>query len=104
MQHLDRQVIEQALTWCQEGKTVWLCTVLATFGSSPRAPGSWMAVDQAGKHIGSLSGGCVEEDFIQRLREGEAQSRESTADIAHRSLRHALGVFCHPRVQSRSNF
>ncbi|NVF14014.1 XdhC family protein [Vreelandella maris] len=71
MQHLDRQVIEQALTWCQEGKTVWLCTVLATFGSSPRAPGSWMAVDQAGKHIGSLSGGCVEEDFIQRLREGE---------------------------------
>lgn len=67
MQHLDLQVIEQAHAWCEEGETVWLCTVLATFGSSPRAPGSWMAVRQDGQHIGSLSGGCVEENFIQRL-------------------------------------
>lgn len=70
MQHLDLQVIEQALAWSQEGETLWLCTVLATFGSSPRAPGSWMVVGQDGRHIGSLSGGCVEEDFIQRLGEG----------------------------------
>lgn len=70
MQQLDLQVIEQALTWCQEGETLWLCTVLATFGSSPRAPGSWMAIRQNGQPIGSLSGGCVEEDFIQRLNEG----------------------------------
>lgn len=71
MQHLDRQVIEQALKWSQEEKTIWLCTVLATFGSSPRAPGSWMVVSQEGNHIGSLSGGCVEDDFIKRLGEGE---------------------------------
>lgn len=71
MQHLDRQVIEQALTWTQEGKTIWLCTVLTTFGSSPREPGAWLAVNQAGRHIGSLSGGCVEDDFIKRLGDGE---------------------------------
>ncbi|MGO2393410.1 MAG: XdhC family protein [Halomonas sp.] len=71
MQHLDRQVIEQAITWAQKSETLWLCTVLATFGSSPRAPGSWMVVSQTGKFIGSLSGGCVEEDFIQRLGAGE---------------------------------
>ncbi|PRY64919.1 xanthine dehydrogenase accessory factor [Vreelandella songnenensis] len=71
MQHLDLLVIEQALAWSQEGETVWLCTVLATFGSSPRAPGSWMAVTKDGRHLGSLSGGCVEEDFIQRLAEGQ---------------------------------
>lgn len=70
MQHLDRQVIEQALAWSQKGQTVWLCTVLATFGSSPRAPGAWMAVSSTGQHIGSLSGGCVEDDFIARLNEG----------------------------------
>lgn len=70
MQHLDRQVIEQALTWSREGATIWLCTVLATFGSSPRAPGAWMVATQDGRHIGSLSGGCVEDDFIQRLSEG----------------------------------
>lgn len=40
MQHLALRVIEQVLGWFREGKTVWLCTALATFGSSPHAPGS----------------------------------------------------------------
>lgn len=71
MQHLDLQVIEQSLTWSRAGETVWLCTVLATFGSSPREPGSLLAARRGGSHVGSLSGGCVEEDFLERLREGE---------------------------------
>ncbi|WP_312247423.1 XdhC family protein [Stutzerimonas nitrititolerans] len=71
MQHLDLQVIEQALAWSREGQTVWLCTVLATFGSSPREPGSLLAACRDGSHAGSLSGGCVEEDFLERLQQGE---------------------------------
>lgn len=71
MQHLDLQVIEQALAWSLAGETVWLCTVLATFGSSPREPGSLLAVQRDGGHVGSLSGGCVEEDFLERLQGGE---------------------------------
>lgn len=71
MKHLDLQVIEQALAWNKAGDDVWLCTVLATFGSSPREPGSWLVVRQDGRHVGSLSGGCVEEDFFERLRSGE---------------------------------
>ncbi|EHA17136.1 hypothetical protein HAL1_03042 [Halomonas sp. HAL1] len=74
MQHLDLQVIDQALIWSQEGETVWLCTVLATFGSSPRAPGAWMAVTRDGRHLGSLSGGCVEDDFIKRLAERQFET------------------------------
>lgn len=70
MQHLDVQVIEQALAWARAGETVWLCTVLATFGSSPREPGSMLAARRDGRHIGSLSGGCVEEDFLERLQHG----------------------------------
>ncbi|MBP5979669.1 MAG: XdhC family protein [Halomonas sp.] len=70
MQHLDLKVIEQALTWCEKDETIWLCTVLDTFGSSPRAPGSWLVANQYGEHIGSLSGGCVEEDFLERLKNG----------------------------------
>lgn len=70
MQHLDLQVVEQTLAWLQTGKQVWLCTVLATFGSSPREPGSMLAALADGSHIGSLSGGCVEEDLLQRLRAG----------------------------------
>ncbi|ETX12100.1 hypothetical protein MUS1_00375 [Marinomonas ushuaiensis DSM 15871] len=71
MLHLDLQVVEQALKWQQEGRSVWLCTVLSTFGSSPRAPGAMMATCDSGLHIGSLSGGCVEEDFLDRLQKGE---------------------------------
>lgn len=71
MHHLDLQVIERALKWANEGLTVWLCTVLKTFGSSPREPGSMLVACSAGEYLGSLSGGCVEEDFIARLQNGE---------------------------------
>lgn len=72
MQHLDNLVISQAREWlsCQP---VWLCTVLATYGSSPRAPGALMAATREGRYCGSLSGGCVEEDFLQRITAGEYQ-------------------------------
>jgi len=70
VQHLDLQVIEQALEQSRAGETVWLCTVLGTFGSSPREPGSMLAACRNGWYAGSLSGGCVEEDFLARLGEG----------------------------------
>ncbi|WP_217473923.1 XdhC family protein [Stutzerimonas stutzeri] len=78
MQHLDLQVIEQALSWSRAGEVVWLCTVLATFGSSPREPGSLLAARRQGGHIGSLSGGCVEEDFLERLQAGEFECAVTT--------------------------
>jgi xanthine dehydrogenase accessory factor len=70
MQHLDLQVVRRALEWSVAGQRVWLCTVLATYGSAPRAPGSLLAVNVEGQWIGSLSGGCVEEDFLERVAEG----------------------------------
>ena len=70
MQHLDLQVIEKALAWHQAGETIWLCTVLSSFGSSPREPGSLLVARADGSHEGSLSGGCIEEDFLARLKDG----------------------------------
>lgn len=70
MQNLDRHVVAQAREWLGT-HTVWLCTVLGTFGSSPRPPGAMMAISASGQFCGSLSGGCVEEDFIARLRDGD---------------------------------
>ncbi|RUR33205.1 XdhC family protein [Vreelandella nanhaiensis] len=67
MQHLDLQVIERALQWANQGHVVWLCTVLTTFGSSPREPGAVMAACSKEQFIGSLSGGCIEENFLERL-------------------------------------
>ncbi|MEE1887393.1 XdhC family protein [Pseudomonas carassii] len=71
MQHLDLQVVRQAAQWSRDGLRVWLCTVLCTYGSAPRAPGSLLAVNDQGHWVGSLSGGCVEEDFLERVAAGE---------------------------------
>ena len=66
----DVSVITQAITWIKE-QPVWLCTVLSTYGSSPRSPGSLLVAKADGQYLGSLSGGCIEEDFIQRIQIGE---------------------------------
>lgn len=67
MKQLDLQVVQQARDWLAAGKPVWLCTVLSTFGSAPRGPGAMLVALDDGEHCGSLSGGCVEEDFLERL-------------------------------------
>lgn len=73
MQHLDISVVNQALSWLEQ-QPVWLCTVLDTYGSSPRSPGALMVATIDGNYCGSLSGGCVEEDFLNRLADGHYQA------------------------------
>jgi xanthine dehydrogenase accessory factor len=70
MQPLDLQVIRQAIEWLNTGQPIWLCTVIASFGSSPRPPGAMLVARGDGASCGSLSGGCIEDDFLQRLAEG----------------------------------
>lgn len=70
MQSLDLSVLHQALKWLP-AQPIWLCTVLATYGSSPRPPGAMLVANAQGKCVGSLSGGCVEEDFLARIMKGE---------------------------------
>lgn len=68
-QPLDIQVLEQAIGWAAD-EPVWLCTVLHTWGSSPRSPGSLLAARADGHHCGSLSGGCIEEHFLKQIGNG----------------------------------
>ena len=53
-------VLEQAAAWRAAGKKVAIATVVETWGSSPRPPGSRLAVDGSGAFVGSVSGGCIE--------------------------------------------
>ncbi len=48
----------------------WLATVVQTFGSSPRPPGAWLVLRSDGQLIGSVSGGCIEDDLVDRARDG----------------------------------
>lgn len=71
MDSLDLQVLEQARAWKRDGHAVWLVTVIETWGSAPRPPGALLALRDDGLVVGSVSGGCVEDDLIDRVRHGE---------------------------------
>ncbi len=71
MDSLDLQVLGQAREWRRGGHAVWLVTVLETWGSAPRPPGALLAMRDDGLVVGSVSGGCVEDDLIDRVRNGE---------------------------------
>jgi len=73
MQSLDLDVLERALEWKESGKRVWLVTVAQTFGASPRPPGSLLAIREDGILVGSVSGGCIEDDT--ELRHGHHDGR-----------------------------
>jgi len=69
MEILDLDVLRTALAWRKDGYDVSLATVVQTWGSAPRPPGSLLAVRSDGQVIGSVSGGCIEDHLIARLRE-----------------------------------
>jgi xanthine/CO dehydrogenase XdhC/CoxF family maturation factor len=58
-------VLDQAADWRKTGRKVALATVVTTWGSSPRPVGSLLAVDESGKFLGSVSGGCIEGAVIK---------------------------------------
>lgn len=69
-----KDILADLETWQARGDTIALATVIDTWGSSPRAPGAKMAVNQKGEMIGSVSGGCVEgavvEEAMQVIKTG----------------------------------
>ena len=77
MDSLDLQVLQQARDWRASGHGVWLVTVIETWGSAPRPPGALLAMRDDGLVVGSVSGGCVEDDLIDRIRNGERVARPS---------------------------
>jgi xanthine/CO dehydrogenase XdhC/CoxF family maturation factor len=53
-------ILTVAAEWIAAGEHVAIATVTETWGSSPRPPGSQMAVTASGRMAGSVSGGCIE--------------------------------------------
>ena len=66
---LAADVLSTAARWQDEGRQVALATVIATWGSSPRPAGSQLAVDDRGRMVGSVSGGCIEGAVVHEAQE-----------------------------------
>jgi len=75
MNSIDVEVLRSAIDWLDRGHRVTLGTVVRTWGSAPRPPGSLMVIRDDGQVAGSLSGGCIEDDLIARVARGELAMR-----------------------------
>jgi xanthine dehydrogenase accessory factor len=75
MNSIDVEVLRSAIDWLDRGHRVTLGTVVRTWGSAPRPPGSLMVIRDDGQVAGSLSGGCIEDDLIARVARGELATR-----------------------------
>ncbi|WIE52325.1 XdhC family protein [Pseudomonas sp. GM17] len=70
MDSVDLNVLRSVLEWRRAGQRVTLYSVVQTWGSAPRPPGAMLALREDGMVIGSVSGGCIEDDLIARLHDG----------------------------------
>jgi xanthine dehydrogenase accessory factor len=70
MDSVDLQVLKSANEWVAGGHRAVLVTVVKTWGSSPRPIGALAAIRDDGAVVGSVSGGCIEDDMILRMRAG----------------------------------
>jgi xanthine dehydrogenase accessory factor len=68
MDSVDIEVLRSAETWRKEGHRVALGTIVKTWGSAPRPVGAMVAVRDDGQVTGSVSGGCVEDDLIDKVK------------------------------------
>jgi xanthine dehydrogenase accessory factor len=56
----DLDAIKTALSWLKDGHACALASVTQTWGSAPRPCGSFLAINDQGAFVGSVSGGCIE--------------------------------------------
>ena len=77
MENLDVMVLRTLQAWRLSGKRALMATVVRTWGSSPRPVGSIMALCEDGAVVGSVSGGCIEDDLIDQYTRAYAQGRRA---------------------------
>ncbi len=96
----ETDVLNEATAWRQAGKGVALATVVTTWGSSPRPVGSQLAVDDKGKFVGSVSGGCIEGAVIKEAIEAIADGRPRLLDFGvSNEQAWEVGLACGGKVQ-----
>ena len=101
MDSVDLEVLKSSVHWLEQGHGALLVTVVRTWGSSPRPEGAMLVMRDDGTVVGSVSGGCIEDDLIDQVRRcgieqttPEAVKYGITAEEAHR-----FGLPCGGTIQ-----
>lgn len=68
MDSVDIEVLRSCETWRKAGRKATLGTIVKTWGSAPRPVGALVAIRDDGLISGSVSGGCVEDDLVEKVR------------------------------------
>jgi len=68
---VDLQVLRSARDWVRDGRRVVMATIIKTWGSAPRPIGALTAIRDDGMVVGSVSGGCIEDDMMELVKKGE---------------------------------
>src|SRR5256714_7837414 len=76
MDSVDIEVLRSAEAWRKSGRRVALGTIVKTWGSAPRPIGAMVAIRDDGQIVGSVSGGCVEDDLVEKVREKFAAAKK----------------------------
>ncbi len=76
MNSSDENIIQTAQLWFTKDNELLLVTVANTWGSSPRPVGSMMLIRKNGEYIGSVSGGCIEEDLVKQYISNKISSKK----------------------------
>lgn len=71
MDAVDIHVLRTLHAWRDAGHAAVLVTVVKTFGSAPRPVGALLALRVGVEMVGSISGGCIEDDVFARCTSGE---------------------------------
>jgi len=94
MQNQDLIVLKRLLQWREAGQRAVLVTVTRTWGSSPRPVGSIMAMCETGAVVGSVSGGCIEDDLIREFTQPSPDTAHAgmIMDGPPKSLRYGISA------------
>lgn len=94
MKNTQLEVLQAALIGLQNGLDATLVTVIKTYGTSPRPVGSLLTVCSDGSFCGSVSGGCIEDDLLERLVVSPPTACEISVYGETEKERHHFGLPC----------
>jgi xanthine dehydrogenase accessory factor len=92
------QILDAIVAEVDAGRQVAVCAVVATRGSAPQVPGALVCVDQGGRIVGTVGGGCGEAEVRRRALEllaaSESPETQRRQDVAEDGA-------CHGQAQRR---